>query len=52
MMARSCECPKCGIEMQHQSYDPDVGIMSGYWFCTTCEPSVTVLDEDEPDYDE
>lgn len=39
------ECPKCGRVMEHQEADTDVGIMSGYWFCTACDYSEA--DEDE-----
>ena len=48
---RTCECPKCGedISESYQEYDPDVGIMSGGWWCETCD--IAVPDEDEPDYD-
>jgi len=51
-MARSRECPKCGqdISDSYESYDPDVGIMSGSWYCDACE--IAIPDDDEPDYDE
>lgn len=38
------ECPKCGAPMEHQAAEPDVGIMSSYFFCTQCE-DVTVDDD-------
>lgn len=50
-MAKSCECPKCreDISESYQEYDPDVGIMSGGWYCDKCD--IAVPQEDEPDYD-
>lgn len=48
---RTRECPKCGADISdsYQEYDPDVGIMSGGWWCESCD--LVVPDEDEPDYD-
>lgn len=40
-------CPKCEQEMQHQDYEPDVGIMCGGWYCTDCD--IFVEDEDDDD---
>lgn len=42
------ECPKCGADISgtYQPYDPDVGIMSGGWFCDACDLVVEV--EDDP----
>ena len=50
-MARSCECPKCGADISstYEEYDPDVGIMSGGWFCEACD--IPVIDDEEPDED-
>lgn len=50
-MARSRGCPKCGedISDSYEGYDPDVGIMSGGWYCSQCD--ITVPDEDEPEED-
>lgn len=50
-MSRLVECPKCGADISdtHESYDPDVGIMSGGWYCDVC--GLAVPEEDEPDYD-
>lgn len=50
-MARSCGCQKCGADISdsYQGYDPDVGIMSGGWFCEVCD--LPVIDDGEPDYD-
>lgn len=39
-------CPKCDEEMEHVDYDPDVGIMSAYFFCDACDETV---DDDGPD---
>lgn len=49
---RSAECPNCGVDISHtyESYDSDVGIMSGGWYCEKCD--IAVPDEDEPDYDD
>ena len=48
-MTRLVECPKCGRDISdtHQGAEPDVGIMSGGWYCEACD--VVVPDEDEPD---
>ncbi len=43
---RKMSCPKCDQEMERQEYDPDVGVMSGGWFCTTCD---VFIDESEID---
>lgn len=47
------ECPKCGQEMEHEEYDPSVGMMNGGWYCTAegCE-EVWVPDDlhDESDF--
>jgi hypothetical protein len=42
------ECPKCGedISETYQGAEPDVGIMSGGWFCDACDLTVG---EDEPE---
>lgn len=40
-------CPKCDEEMEHVEYDPDVGIMSGYFFCTSCDDVSVPDDEDD-----
>ena len=50
-MARYRECPSCGddISDSYVSYDPDVGIMSGGWYCDRCD--VAVAEEDEYDWD-
>lgn len=52
-MPRIVECPKCGedISESHQGYDPDVGIMSGGWYCEKCDVSVAEED-DQYDYDD
>ncbi len=34
------ECPKCGKPMEYQPAEPDVGILTGCWFCTVCEVDV------------
>jgi len=26
-------CPKCDKRMEHEEYDPSVGVMQGGWFC-------------------
>jgi hypothetical protein len=46
------ECPKCGEDVSHtyQEYDPDVGIMSGGWYCEACE--LPIDEEAEQDYNE
>jgi len=46
-MAREKLCPKCGEDItdSHEGYDPDVGIMSGGWYCDACE--LPVSDEDD-----
>jgi len=51
-MAYHCLCPKCDADISdtYESYDPDVGIMSGGWFCDAC--NAFFPDEDEPDYGE
>lgn len=41
------ECPKCGAEMNQQEYDPDVGIMSSYYFCQACDYSELADDPDD-----
>ncbi len=45
------ECPKCGAEMEHQEWDPDVGIMSSYYFCQACDYSEDSEAENDPDID-
>lgn len=49
-MARFKECPKCGADISEtrEGYDPDVGIMGG-WYCDACD--LAIPDEDEQDYD-
>lgn len=49
-MAREKLCPKCEADItdSYEGYDPDVGIMSGGWYCEICE--LPVPDEDESDY--
>ena len=43
------ECPKCGIDISdtYQGAEPDVGIMSGGWYCDACD--LAVGDEDGPE---
>jgi len=45
------ECPKCGKEMLHQEAEPDVGITSGFWFCTACNYAELeeTIDSEEPE---
>lgn len=40
-------CPKCDQEMEHQEYDPSVGILNGGWFCTACDEWVDDGDTDD-----
>ena len=49
-MPRERTCPSCeqDISDSYQSYDPDVGIMSGGWYCEKC--NIAVPEEDD-DYD-
>lgn len=47
-------CPKCDEDItdSYQSYDPDVGIMHGGWFCEACDLFVPDEDYDyEDSYD-
>jgi hypothetical protein len=30
-------CPKCDAELEHEDYDPSVGIMQGGWYCEACD---------------
>jgi hypothetical protein len=39
-------CRLCDLEMEFIEYDPDVGIMSSYWYCDHC--AVTEEYEYEP----
>lgn len=43
-------CPKCGVDISdtYQGAEPDVGIMSGGWFCDACNEAVG--DEDGPEH--
>lgn len=42
-------CPKCDAEMEHESAEPDVGILVSGWQCTACEEFVPDWDiDDEP----
>lgn len=44
-------CPKCDEEMEHEDYDPSVGMMNGGWFCEACDYFID--DSDAPDdYDD
>ena len=49
---RVIECPKCGENISHtyQPCEPDVGIMSGGWYCDACD--IAIAEEDELDLDE
>lgn len=51
---RSCECPKCGedISDSYQGAEPDVGIMSGGWYCDACDMAVASEDDDYIDYED
>lgn len=51
-MARTVECPKCGADISesYQAYDPDVGIMSGSWYCEACDEVVVDDDPDSEDF--
>jgi hypothetical protein len=42
-------CPHCDIEMEHESDDPSVGIVGG-WFCHHCEIAYPDDDWSEEDY--
>lgn len=42
-------CPHCDKPMEHQPYDPDVGIMRGGWFCESCD---VFIGDDEVDDDD
>lgn len=44
-------CPKCDQEMEHIEAEPDVGLMSGGWYCHGCGHDVADFDtpDDEPD---
>lgn len=42
-------CPKCDKEMEHQDYEPDVGIMCGGFFCTACDVWVDDAEIDHSD---
>lgn len=44
-------CPKCDQEMEHQDYDPDVGILVGGYFCQTCDVFVDDSEIDNADED-
>lgn len=48
-MAKTIECPKCGTDISdsYQPAEPDVGIMSGGWYCDACD--LCVGDEDGPE---
>jgi hypothetical protein len=41
-------CPKCDADITHtyEAYEPDVGIMSGGWYCEKCEIFVNEADDD------
>lgn len=46
---RIAACPMCGIDISdtYQGAEPDVGIMTGGWYCDAC--NFAVMDEDGPD---
>lgn len=47
MLGRNC--PTCDEEMEHEEYDPDVGIQGGY-YCSNCDKVYPDEDfDDEPD---
>lgn len=50
-MSTTHECPKCNQPMDFQEWDPDVGIMNTYWFCTACDYSELAEYEDDLDLD-
>lgn len=43
-------CPKCDIDISesYQGAEPDVGIMSGGWYCDACDLAVSDEDGYEP----
>lgn len=43
-------CPKCDTDISesYQGAEPDVGIMSGGWFCDACDLAVSDEDGYEP----
>lgn len=43
------DCPKCKTDISdsYQGAEPDVGIMSGGWYCDACD--LAVGDEDGPE---
>lgn len=38
-------CPKCDCLMEHEGYDPSVGIMRGYYYCSNCDDGETYPEE-------
>lgn len=48
-MSRSCECPKCGVDIS-ESYEPgdwSTGVVAG-WYCDACDLGVGEDDRYEP----
>ncbi len=40
-------CPRCDAELEHQEYDPSVGVLSGGWYCEACD---LFVDDSEIDH--
>lgn len=44
-------CPKCDAEMEHQEAEPDVGILSGGYYCHACDEAFPDHDFDDEPFD-
>ena len=44
-------CPNCDYEMEYYHAEPDVGILTGGYVCTTPDCETVINDVDLPDYD-
>ncbi len=51
---RTVKCPKCqnDISDSYERPEPDVGIMSGGWYCDACDLAVSDKDDPEPNGDD
>lgn len=50
-MSKRMNCPKCDADISdsYEGAEPDVGIMSGGWFCDACDLIVSESDYDLDD---
>ena len=42
-------CPNCDEVLEREDYDPSVGMMTGGWFCQSCDIFISDLDMEDDD---